>query len=169
MKIFPIRTGLLKKGDSLEKEIKDVHAGDIIVVSSKIIATTEGAMIELRTMTPSEEAKQLSEKTGRSPEFMQAVLEETKRLHGKILSAVPGAVLTELKPTGLPSGTILTANAGLDESNIEKGFAVGWPVDPVKSAMRLKKELQHFPFPARFASTPPPTGEGVGGGAMAEI
>lgn len=142
MILLPIQTRLLKKGDSLAEEIKDIRAGDTIVVSSKVIATIEGAMVALRNMTPSDEAKQLSAKTGRSPEFMEAVLQETKRLEGKILSAVPGAVLTEVKPKGLPSGTILTANAGLDESNIEKGYAIGWPLDPVMSVRRLRQELE---------------------------
>jgi F420-0:gamma-glutamyl ligase len=50
-------------------------------------------------------------------------------------------MLTELKPEGFPSGVLLAANAGLDESNVESGYCIGWPGDPLTSIKKLRKAL----------------------------
>ena len=139
---------------------------DIFVISSKAVATAEGRIVDLASLTPSEEAKTLSKKCGRSPEFCEAVLAETKMRNGIVRGTCPGAIISELKPWGSSpksfstrsstasqspavsslarreQGTIITANAGLDESNTEKGTAVGWPEDPVSSARRLRQQLE---------------------------
>jgi coenzyme F420-0:L-glutamate ligase / coenzyme F420-1:gamma-L-glutamate ligase len=145
MELFPIPTGLLQAGDDLAAAITQnmqLHTNDIIVVSSKAIATVENAFIDLASLTPSKKARDWSEKTGRSAAFCQAVLDETKRLHGKVLGACPGALLTEVTPEGLPEGSILIANAGLDESNVPEGKALGWPKDPVESIATLRRSLE---------------------------
>ncbi len=145
MLLLPILTTLLKPGDNLATVIKKEAKflpGDILVLSSKAVATVEGAMIDLQTLTPSKEAKKLSEQTGRSPEFCEAMLGELRRLSGSVIGTCPGAALTEVHPEGLQKGTILTANAGLDESNAPKGQAIGWPRDAAESAVRLRKELE---------------------------
>ncbi|MSR87420.1 hypothetical protein EXS70_04615 [Candidatus Peribacteria bacterium] len=157
MLLVPITTGRLTAGDDLAAMISgnDVHAGDIVVVSSKAIATMEWASIDLRPLSPSTQAHELSTQTGRSPEFCEAMLGELERLHGTVISTVPGAALTEVRPslvtkTAPPFSTrddkgnwsILVANAGLDESNVQKGYAIGWPKDPVLSVRRLREELE---------------------------
>ena len=142
MILLPIRTQLLKKGDPLSSFIKGaIENGDIVVVSSKAVATVEGAAVDLSLLSPSKEAEEWSKKTERSPAFMEATLQELKRLRGKIVGSCRVALLTEVKPEGFPQGTILTANAGMDESNIDKNHAIGWPQDPVSSVRRLHKEL----------------------------
>jgi coenzyme F420-0:L-glutamate ligase/coenzyme F420-1:gamma-L-glutamate ligase len=144
MELLPIVSPLLRSGDDLASIIAlaGVRPGDIIVVSSKALATVEGAMIDLRSITPSKEAHTWTERCGGSPAFRQAVLDEVRRLHGRVLPGCPQAMLTELKPEGLPSGVILAANAGLDESNAPEGHAIGWPKDPVKSVMKLRTNLE---------------------------
>jgi coenzyme F420-0:L-glutamate ligase / coenzyme F420-1:gamma-L-glutamate ligase len=144
MELIPIHTPLIHAGDDVAA-ILGAHAairdGDILVVSSKVIATAEGAAVELGSLTISDEATAWGAKTNRSPAMMQAVLDETIRLNGQVVGSCPGALLCELRPDGLGAGTILAPNAGLDESNIEKGWAVGWPHDPVMSAKRLQSGL----------------------------
>ncbi len=145
MLLIPLRTPTLKKGDDLADlliEEEQIEQGDIVVISSKAVATVEGAMIDLRGMIPSPEADALSNRMHRSPQFCEAMLRELERLHGTVLGAVPGAALTELCPKGLATGRIVVASAGLDESNAPQGFAIGWPKDPVKSVRTLRKELE---------------------------
>lgn len=143
--LIPIAAPRLKSGDDLAGILcaaADILPGDILAVSSKAVATAEGAMIDLRTLAPSPPAFDLSGRTGRSARFCEAALRELDRLNGSVIWAVPGAALTEIKPHGLTHGTILAANAGLDESNVEEGFAIGWPLDPVISIRRLREELE---------------------------
>jgi coenzyme F420-0:L-glutamate ligase/coenzyme F420-1:gamma-L-glutamate ligase len=144
MKLIPVPTPIVRAGDDLALILRaaaDIEDGDIIVISSKAIATAEGAAVDLSGLNPTPEAYEWSAKTGRSPGFIQAVLDETTRLNGHVNGSCPGALLCEVRPEGLSIGTILTANAGMDESNIDPGFTVGWPHDPVMSAKRLVQGL----------------------------
>jgi coenzyme F420-0:L-glutamate ligase / coenzyme F420-1:gamma-L-glutamate ligase len=70
------------------------------------------------------------------------VLQELERMNGDMKGWCPEAILTELKPEGMKEGSILIANAGLDESNVEKGQCIGWPKDPVRSVKQLKKDIE---------------------------
>lgn len=154
MLLIPLHTALLKTGDDLAQIISDAMSSrvarggdasvtrDILVVSSKAVATVEGAAIDLATMTPSDRARDLSTQTGRSPAFCEAMLRELARLHGTVVGTCPGAALIELRPDGLSTGTILVANAGLDESNVPEGMAIGWPVDPVQSVRKLRETMK---------------------------
>ncbi len=119
-----------------------LRPGDILVVSSKAVATIEGVEIRLDDLTPTPQAHAWSGETGLPAPFLQAVMKETERLNGRILGASPGALLTELRPDGFPRGVLLVPNAGLDQSNVREGYAVGWPVDPVQSVKELRKRLK---------------------------
>ncbi|NOS67810.1 MAG: hypothetical protein HOO67_05625 [Candidatus Peribacteraceae bacterium] len=156
MLVLPIKTPVLKTGDDLAALLcagAEILPGDIVVVSSKAVATVEGAAIDLSLITPSDAARELSEKTGRSPQFSEAVLQECRRLHGTIVGTCIGGGLTDVRPsldTRRDGATrddknvwsILVASAGLDESNAGTGFAIGWPKDPVLSARKLREELE---------------------------
>ena len=63
-------------------------------------------------------------------------------MHGTVIGSCPKAMLCELKPDGLEEGTIFAVNAGLDTSNVEKGYAVGWPKDPVATVSKLRRDLE---------------------------
>ena len=144
MLILPIITPLLKKNDDLGMILRahaPIQTGDILVVSSKAIATVEGAEIALSSIDPSVEAQELSKACHQDPQFTQAILNETLRMHGSVTGTCPFAVLTSLKPDGLRKGRILCPNAGLDQSNIEEGYAIGWPKNPEESVQNLVKEI----------------------------
>ena len=145
MHILPVRTPLLTAGDDLAVIIAKVvtmHDGDIIVVSSKAVATVEGALIDLQKIRPTDEARKWATKCGQTPEFRQAVLDETERMHGTIVGSCPFAMFTSLQPDGFGGGSLLCANAGMDLSNVEAGHAIGWPKDPVASVRRIHDRLQ---------------------------
>ena len=170
MHLIPIKTGRISPGEEIETKNWGIKDGDIVVVSSKFSATSENRVTDLSKLDPSDEAKKYSDECGRSPEFMQAVLNEMNLRNGKVLGSCPGAIFTELKPVlrhalrrarteaslrsasstsalsaaqhDIEGGwTIFTANAGMDESNIEKGYAVGWPENPVKSAQEIRNRF----------------------------
>lgn len=145
MRILSVVTPLLTRHSDLAKEIARVLPlanGDIVCVSSKAVALTEGASVELGSLAPSARALALQTKhPARSAAFLEAVLQETARLHGDLLPSCPNVLLTRLRPEGFPRGVILAANAGLDESNAETGTLLGWPLDPPASAKRLRGDL----------------------------
>lgn len=143
MHIIPIVTPLIEKGDDLAAILRahsSLEDGDILVVSSKAVATAEKNVIDLGSVIPSMDAAEWATKTGRSPAFMEAVLNETRRLNGEVNGFCPSALLTEVKPTGM-KGSIFAPNAGMDVSNIEDNHAVGWPLDPVHSGQTIKDAL----------------------------
>ncbi len=144
MEILPIKTPILKTGDDLASVIAAsgvLQDGDVLVVSSKAVATCEGAAIDLSKIKPTAEAVEWSKKCGQTPEFRQAVLDETKRMHGWVGGSCPHAMFTYLKPDGFTTGALLSANAGLDLSNVVKGYAIGWPLDPVASTKKLAADV----------------------------
>ncbi|MFH1444423.1 MAG: coenzyme F420-0:L-glutamate ligase [Candidatus Peregrinibacteria bacterium] len=145
MRILPLHTPILNEGDDLVgilAQSASFEKGDILVISSKAIATVEGARIDLTKITVTPEAQEWAKHSGRSAAFRQAVLNEAKQLHGKVVGGSELAMLTELKPEGL-DGTLLVPNAGLDQSNVPEGFCIGWPVDPLASARTLRDEIMH--------------------------
>jgi coenzyme F420-0:L-glutamate ligase len=144
MEILPIITPLLHASDDLAGILLKtnlIKAGDIIVVSSKVLAMTEGRILKLADATPSDEAMRLSKTCHQDPRFTQLILDETQRMNGEVAGESPFAILTSLRPNGMKSGRILCPNAGLDLSNVDEGSAIGWPLDPVKSAINLKNKL----------------------------
>lgn len=155
MILLPLRTPLLKNGDNLAAilmKANEIRPNDIIAISSKAVATVEGAAIDMQTLTVSDDARTWSTKTNLPPEFCQAVVEECARLNGKIIRAVPHALMTRLRPEGLRrgkaklypegmEGSLLVPNAGLDRSNIGDGFCIGWPRNPVASATVLCENI----------------------------
>ncbi|HLC76367.1 MAG TPA: coenzyme F420-0:L-glutamate ligase [Candidatus Peribacterales bacterium] len=165
MEILPIQTRRIHAGDDLVPllNVAKLQPLDILVLSSKGVATAEGRIFELKNFGASKEAEKYAKACGRSPEFCEAVLVETKRMNGIVHSTCPGAILTEVKPWSAliesfshhsthsstssqlsreKRGTILIANAGLDESNVPQGTAIGWPEDAVESAHRLREKLE---------------------------
>jgi len=145
MNILPIRTPLLHARDTVAA-ILAAHASfednDIVVVSSKVLATAEGRVMNLEAQKPSERARTLAPTCGQDPHFTELVLRETERMHGTIVGTCPFALLTSLRPTGMQTGRILCPNAGLDQSNVAKGFVVGWPENPLKATMDLQASLE---------------------------
>ncbi|MDD3896837.1 MAG: coenzyme F420-0:L-glutamate ligase [Candidatus Peribacteraceae bacterium] len=151
MQLLPIRTRLIEPGNDLARILADAGAledGDIVAISSKTAAMAEGTLVALQGMEVSAQAQAWSDRLQRGhaddAAFRQAILEETQRMHGHAIGDCPLAMLTDLKPDGLAEGSILAANAGLDRSNVQDGYAIGWPHDPVETVRQLRQRLQEY-------------------------
>lgn len=142
MHITPLTTGILHPGDDLAGALRAACEGAMtsegcLVVSSKAVAVCTGNVRQLADVTLTPPALEYAKKTGRSPAFMQAVLDECERLCGTVRGWCPGALLTEVRPAGMQGGSLFTANAGMDESNVPAGTTVGWPADPAAEAKNI--------------------------------
>lgn len=143
MLVLPVHTPLLSRDSDLAGEILKnvrIEKGDILVISSKAIAITEGAAVDLTKILPSAEAETLSKECHQDPRFTEFVLTETQRMNGAVAGVSPHVLLTALKPQGM-KGRILCPNAGADQSNIGKDAAIGWPHDPAESVRSLSQKL----------------------------
>jgi coenzyme F420-0:L-glutamate ligase/coenzyme F420-1:gamma-L-glutamate ligase len=105
--------------------------GDILVVSSKFIAVSEGRVVDLETVVPSARAAAVSKKLNIPPELCELVIRESD----DVIGGVAGFMLT------IKEG-LLTPNAGIDKSNVEHGKVVLYPRDPLESAVGLVEEVR---------------------------
>lgn len=111
-----------------KKKIKD---GDIFVISQKIISKQEGRTISLSSVIPSELAVGMASAYQKDPKLIEVILSESKR----IIRMDNGILIVET------NHGFICANAGVDESNIEKGYATLLPLDSDKSAEILRKQI----------------------------
>jgi coenzyme F420-0:L-glutamate ligase len=109
---------------------KELHDGDVLVISSKFMAISEGRVVSLESVNPTERATKLSKDYDVPPELCELIIRESD----EIIGGVSGFILT------LKSG-LLTPNAGIDKSNIEHGRVVLYPMDPLKSAADIVDEM----------------------------
>lgn len=94
----------------------DYQDRDILVVSSKFVAMSEGRFIKLDTIKPTTKAKRLAKKFKMDETLAQLVLQESDLIVG----GIPGFALAIRKGMMAP-------NAGIDKSNIPAGHAILYP------------------------------------------
>jgi coenzyme F420-0:L-glutamate ligase/coenzyme F420-1:gamma-L-glutamate ligase len=108
--------------------------GDVLVISSKIVSKSLGRLVALDRVEPSAEAEVLAAETGKDPRLVELILGQSKRISRKR----PGVLVTE-HHLGLVS-----ANAGIDQSNIEAGedMALLLPIDPDGAAEKYRADFK---------------------------
>jgi coenzyme F420-0:L-glutamate ligase len=139
LNVFGVKLPIVREGDDLvSASIQGAEAmgtpildGDIVVFSAKVVGVSQGRLICLKDVTPSEDAIRLSKKFKLEPEFAEVVLNEAD----SILGGVDYALLT------LKNG-VLIANAGVDQSNAPPGQAALWPKDLEGSARELREGIK---------------------------
>jgi coenzyme F420-0:L-glutamate ligase/coenzyme F420-1:gamma-L-glutamate ligase len=131
---------LIKKGDFLDEIILDcltqmnqeIYEGDVLVIAETTISKAEGKIIELNKIIPSSNALKLAAKTGKNPELVEAILQESK----EIIRVGPDFIISETKQG------FICANAGIDESNIDEGLATPIPENPDRSAYHIMRKIK---------------------------
>ena len=118
--------------DAVEEQNLELEDGDAIVFTSKIIAKSEGRVVDLSGVRVSGDAERIAKETEKDPRIVQLVLNEAKA----IVRMMRNHVIVETKHG------FVCANAGVDESNVEEGKAVLLPKDPQKSARALTQEIE---------------------------
>ncbi len=129
----------VKPGDDLaalirraaRRERQRLGRGAIVVVAQKIVSKAEGAVVDLRTVTPSRKARRWARRWNRDPRLIELILRESRR----IVRMARGVILSETRHG------FVAAHAGVDESNVWRGHATVLPRDPDSSARRLRRAL----------------------------
>src|SRR5205823_12436948 len=115
-------------GDSHDR----LAAGDVVVVAQKVVSKSEGRLVRLADVVPSERARAMAEESGKDPRQLEVVLSETK----EILRWERGVLICETRHG------FICANAGVDRSNAgAPDTVVLLPIDPDASAARIRDEV----------------------------
>src|SRR5215472_16419065 len=107
-------------------------AGDLLVVSQKIVSKTEGRIVRLGDVTPSPESRRLAEEIERDPRLVEVILRESRR----IVRKDKGVLIVETRHG------LVCANAGVDQSNVDADTACLLPEDSDRSAAALRERLR---------------------------
>jgi coenzyme F420-0:L-glutamate ligase/coenzyme F420-1:gamma-L-glutamate ligase len=139
LRVFPLE-GIpeVEEGDDLVAllaEAADRAGGledaDVLVVAQKIVSKSEGRVISLEGIEPSERARELA--GDRDPRHVEAILRESVR----VIRSRPPLVIAETRHG------FVCASAGVDASNAKgEGTLVLLPVDPDASAARIRDGLR---------------------------
>ena len=136
LQIIPIKTqkeiGLDVNLVDLILESSEINDGDILVFSQKIVSKNEGRVLSLSSVNPSLLANGIASSYGKDPRLVELILSESKR----IVRMENGIIIVETKHG------FVCANAGIDESNVQDGYATLLPDDPDKSANLLKDGIE---------------------------
>ena len=131
--VFGLPTGIITSGDSIAERVVEAalrecggfEDDDILVLAETAVATAEGNIVRLSTITP-RRAQELGEKYQMDPRTVEVVLSESD----SIVGGIPGFLLS------MKNGTLLP-NAGVDASNAPPGCVTPLPVDPDLSAVSI--------------------------------
>lgn len=106
-----------------------IENNDVLVVTQKIVSKSEGAIVDLNDITPSQLAEEFANQYSKDPRHVEVVLRESKR----IVRMDRGILIVETKHG------FVCANAGVDASNIPGDEKLSLlPADPNDSARRLR-------------------------------
>lgn len=133
------------QGDDLANQIGDaidrtpralpLTERDVVVVTQKIVSKAEGAVVDLTTVVPGDEAVAFARQWDRDPRQVQVVLDQAVR----VVRMANGVIITET-----PHGFVC-ANGGVDASNVGPGsgsIVTLLPRDPDASAARIRAGIR---------------------------
>ena len=112
-------------GESLEEN-------DIVVVKQKVVSKAEGRVVRLAGVKASRRAVRIANDLGKEAQLVELILRESRR----IVRMGHGVIITETRHG------FVCANAGIDRSNVESGHAALLPLNPDKSARRIRRSLE---------------------------
>jgi len=103
----------------------------IIVIAQKIVSKAEGRTVRLNSVEPGKEALLLAEKSGKDARLVELILSESK----EVIRQSDNLIITE------NNLGIIMANAGIDQSNIDAGYALLLPKNPDDSARKIGQRI----------------------------
>jgi coenzyme F420-0:L-glutamate ligase/coenzyme F420-1:gamma-L-glutamate ligase len=154
------RLPMIKPGDDLAALIyarlkdqgEDLQAGDIIAIAQKVVSKSEGRLVNLADIVPSERALEIAPIAGKDPRHIEVILQESR----EVIWVSPGIFVVETRQG------YVCANAGVDRSNIaqsadpsqtdpavnqahdENEWLCLLPVDADASAARLRARFKEL-------------------------
>jgi coenzyme F420-0:L-glutamate ligase len=116
---------------ALDNNGETLQDGDVLAISSKYTAISQGRIVSLDTIEISPFAAEVAERYHMNPKMTQLVVQEADHIFG----GISGFLLTY-------KDGILSPNAGIDRSNIPNGYAVLFPENPYQTAANIRRDLR---------------------------
>ena len=131
---------LVKEGDNiadlilnaLKEQGETLQHGDIILVAETLVSKSEGNVIKLGDILPSEDAILIAKKSKKDSKLVEAIIQEAR----EVVEVGPDFVITETKQG------FVGANSGIDESNVGDGLATPVPENADLSAKKIREQLE---------------------------
>jgi coenzyme F420-0:L-glutamate ligase/coenzyme F420-1:gamma-L-glutamate ligase len=123
---------------SLQETNIKLQDDDIIVIAQKVVSKSEGRLINIASVIPSERALELAEKSKKDPRIVELMLQESN----EVLRVRVGTIIVEHKLG------FVCANAGIDHSNVAGGgsekeeFVLLLPENPDRSARIIRDQIK---------------------------
>jgi coenzyme F420-0:L-glutamate ligase / coenzyme F420-1:gamma-L-glutamate ligase len=126
----------IQEGDDLAALVAaavELEDGDVVVLAQKVVSKSEGRVVRLADVEPSEQAREIA--GDEDPRRIEVILREAAR----VVRIRPPLVIAET------SHGFICASAGVDSSNApELGMLVLLPEDPDASAERIRESLRRL-------------------------
>jgi coenzyme F420-0:L-glutamate ligase/coenzyme F420-1:gamma-L-glutamate ligase len=131
---------IVKEGDDLAALIcqaatrqgTPVQNGDIIVITHVVVSRSEGKVVNLESVSPSEFAKSIAKRVNKDPQLVEVILRESK----SVVRMRDGKLITETNQG------LVCANSGIDRSNVPgKDNVALLPENADQSAQRIRQKI----------------------------
>jgi coenzyme F420-0:L-glutamate ligase/coenzyme F420-1:gamma-L-glutamate ligase len=118
--------------ESAQRQGTPLRSGDVLVVGQKIVSKAEGRLLRLADVQASPAAVSMAAQLGRDARLVEVILRESRR----IVRMDRGVLITETH-----HGWVC-ANAGVDQSNVDRDTVALLPEDSDRSARRLREQIR---------------------------
>ena len=126
----------IEQGDDLAALVAaalELEDGDVVVIAQKVVSKSEGRVVRLEEVEPSERAREIA--GDEDARRIEVILREAAR----VVRVRPPLVIAET------THGFICASAGVDSSNArEAGMLVLLPEDPDASAQRIRERLREL-------------------------
>jgi coenzyme F420-0:L-glutamate ligase / coenzyme F420-1:gamma-L-glutamate ligase len=118
-----------------EQPARSLRDGEIVAIAHKAVSKAEGAVVDLRAVTPSAHARDIAMEQGKDARAVQVVLDQSE----EILREANGVLICRTHHG------FVCANAGVDTSNsLDGDTLIVLPKDPDDSARGLRARLREL-------------------------
>lgn len=134
---------IVKEGDDLaeliceaaKKQGTPIQNGDVIVVTHVVVSRSEGNVVNLNSVSPSQFAESVAKRVNKDAELVEVILQESKG----IVRMRDGKLITETKQG------LICANSGIDRSNVDGEDNVALlPENADQSAQRIRRRIKEM-------------------------
>jgi coenzyme F420-0:L-glutamate ligase/coenzyme F420-1:gamma-L-glutamate ligase len=120
---------------AVERLGMSLEAGDVVVITQKVVSKAEGRVVSLDRVHPSPRAIEIGQRIGYDPRHVDVILSESVR----VVREAPRVLITETRHG------FVCANSGVDRSNTGgKEMVVLLPEHPDESARRLRETFHEL-------------------------